>query len=251
MTGAERISAAIRQPKRPGPALVAYITAGFPSPKPWLDLYEAVAEIADVVEVGVPFSDPMADGVTLQRTSRAALDKGFTFSWLLEQLGTRHSRTPTLLMGYTNPFLQRGFSRLVKEMEQASLDGFIVPDLPLEEARPLREPADAAGLAVVQLVPPNSTDARMRRLALESTGFTYAVTVTGITGAALSSEVEATLGRVRAVSRAPVCAGFGIRTKEDVARLAPHADGVIVGTALMDAIEKGLDPRKFLEDLKP
>ena len=248
MTGAQRIEAAIRSPKTPGPALVAYVTAGYPSLEAFPAVLDAACAVADVVEIGIPFSDPMADGVTLQAAARVAIAGGFKLKWLRELLQScGPSTTPLLVMSYTNPLMQYGYPRLVADFP---VDGWIVPDLPLEEAGELRGLATAHGQALVQLVAPNTPPARIAELAHASSGFLYAVTVTGITGAAMGADVNDYLRRVKAVSPLPVCAGFGVRTRDTVRRLGEAADGVIVGTALMDALSKGEDVTAFLRGLR-
>lgn len=252
MTGAERISAALRRPKQGSTALVAYVTAGWPTRDGFRDLLDRVAEVADVVEIGVPFSDPMADGVTLQRTAREALAGGVTLRWIADLLAERgRHATPTLLMGYTNPFRQFGWRALATACGPA-LDGLIVPDLPPEESGDCDRVAAEFGLGMVRLVAPNTPDERLAKLVDASSGFVYAVTVTGITGSALG-DVGGNLDRVAAAAKArgiPVCAGFGVRTRDDVVRLGAHVDGVIVGTALADVIARGDDPIAYLRALR-
>jgi tryptophan synthase alpha chain len=212
-----------------------------------------VAAVADLVEVGVPFSDPMADGVTLQRASRAALANGVTVRGLLRELRglAPELRAPVVLMGYLNPFLAYGLADLARDAAAAGVAGFIVPDLPLEESGPAREEFERQGLALVQLVTPVSPPERVAALCRASRGFVYAVTVAGTTGArdGLAPEVAAYLDRVRAQASLPVLAGFGIRQAEQVRVLAPHADGVVVGSALVETVERGEDPALFLRSL--
>lgn len=254
MSGAEGIERAIR--KAPAPALVAFLTAGFPDRDRFASLLARVAAAADVVEIGVPFSDPMADGVTIQRSSRVALEQGVDLRFILETVAAAGLAAPVLLMSYLNPLLAYGLERLAAEAVAAGVAGFIVPDLPLEECGPLRAALAPRGLALVQLVTPVTPAPRLERLCRESDGFVYAVTVTGTTGGSSQKEAGARarlasyLDRVRAVSPRPVCAGFGIRTPEQVAALAGHADGVIVGSALIEEIEAGRDPAAFLHSLR-
>jgi len=251
----ERITAAIRAAgERGATALVPYITAGFPRKDGFIPTLRAIASAADVVEVGVPFSDPMADGVTIQRASHAAIAQGVSLRWILKELATAGPwDTPLVLMSYLNPLLNHGYRRLAEEAVPAGVCGFIVPDLPLEESGDLQAALDPAGLALVQLVTPVTPDDRLATLCAASRGFVYAVTVTGITGGAreLPPEVPAYLDRVRARTKLPVCAGFGVRRAEQVQLLAPHADGVIVGSALVEQLESGGDPVPFLKSLRP
>ncbi len=251
--GAARIEAALRAaaPAR-GLALAAFVTAGYPSRDGFGALVDRIASEADVVEIGVPFSDPMADGVTIQRASRAALEAGVTLRWILSVLGERERDAPLLLMSYLNPLLALGLERLAEEAAAAGIAGCIVPDLPHEECGPLRDALDATGLALVQLVTPQTPADRLRLLASGSRGFVYAVATAGTTGGAttFSPEVLAYLDRVRAVSPLPVLAGFGVREAAQLAALEGHADGAVVGSALVEEIEKGGDPGAFLRSLR-
>lgn len=250
----ERITAAIRTTTTAGgTALVPYITAGYPHKERFIDTLKAIAAESDVVEVGVPFSDPMADGVTIQRASHAAIAAGVSLRWILEQLtAAAPIRTPIVLMSYLNPLLNFGFERLAKAAVPAGVCGFIVPDLPIEESAEFSAALDTQGLALIQLVTPATPPTRLATLCAASKGFVYAVTVTGITGGAreLPAEVTTYLDRVRSLTRLPVCAGFGVRRAEQVRRLAPHADGVIVGSALVEQLEAGADPAHFLRVLR-
>ena len=236
------------------PAVVAFMTAGFPDRPSLRPNLAAIAAEADVVEIGVPFTDPMADGVTIQRASFAALQGGFTLPWLLgelEQMQPR-PRAPLLLMSYLNPLLAFGLERLPEACARAGVAGFIIPDLPYEESAEMRAALDREGLALVQMVTPVTPPERLRLLCEASQGFVYAVTMTGTTGrsVAVPDDVLAYMDRVRTVSPVPVCAGFGIRSREQVARMQGHVDGVVVGSALVEALERGEDPVAFLKALK-
>ena len=252
MTG-ERIGAAIRARSSSGdPALVAFLTAGYPSRDRFREDLAAIAAHADVVEIGVPFTDPMADGVTIQRATHAALRAGVTLAWILEQVASARAEVPLLLMSYLNPLLAFGLPRLARQAAQAGVSGFIVPDLPLEECESLRSALSEEGLALVQMVTPVTPQDRLSRLCAVSTGFVYAVTMTGTTGhrVAVPEDVVSYLDRVRAAATLPVCAGFGIRSAEQVRRLRGHVDGVIVGSALVEALERGEDPGELLRSLR-
>lgn len=250
----EQISAAIREAHQAGRvALVPYLTAGFPDPDGFIPTLRAITREADVVEVGVPFSDPMADGVTIQRASHAAIAAGVSLDWILRSLaGAAPFDAPLVLMSYLNPLLNYGYERLADAAVKAGVCGFIVPDLPIEESDPLRSALDVRGLALIQLVTPATPEDRLRRLCAASRGFVYAVTITGVTGGAkeLPAEVPEYLERVQALSPLPVCAGFGVRRREQVQALAPHAAGVIVGSALVELLEAGGDPIAFLRSLR-
>jgi tryptophan synthase alpha chain len=233
--------------------LVAYITAGHPEPAEFLKLLRAVSSVADAVEIGVPFSDPMADGVTIQRSSQHALERGVTLSWILGELARRDFEltSPVLLMSYLNPLLAFGYDALAKRAAEVGVGGFIVPDLPYEESAPLAAALAPHGLALVQMVTPATPPERLRRLCAASQGFVYAVTRTGVTGdVALPPETAQYLAAVKAASSLPVCAGFGVRRADQVALLGAHADGVIVGSALVEVLERGADPAKFLSSLR-
>jgi len=241
--------------KRDGePAIVAFLTAGYPDPATFLPTLQKVAAAADAVEIGVPFSDPMADGVTIQRSSQEAIAHGVNLHWIFDQLESRdfELEAPILMMSYLNPLLAYGYEALAKRARAAGVDGFMVPDLPFEESAPLHAALDPEGLALVQFVTPATSDERIRMITGHSQGFVYAVTRTGITGGAseLPAELTDYLDRVKAASKLPVCAGFGVRESRQVRQIAPHADGVIVGSALVEALERGDDPAAFLEGLR-
>ena len=202
----------------------------------------------------MPFTDPMADGATIQRSSRVALAQGVSL-----QVDSCRAlrpapelRAPLLLMSYLNPLLAYGLDRLPDDAARAGVSGFIVPDLPFEECEDVRAALAAHGLALVQLVTPVTPTERMQMLSAASSGFIYAVTMTGTTGknVALPAEVLEYFARVKQLSPLPVCAGFGIRSREQVERLAPHVDGVIVGSALVEVLERGDDPAAFLRSLR-
>ena len=255
MQPCDSISSAIRAAAARGsPALVGFLTAGFPSRRRFRDQLLAAAAGCDVIEIGVPFSDPMADGSTIQRASFAALADGVTLPWLLEELRGLPAplAAPLLLMSYLNPLLAFGIGALPRAAREAGVAGFIVPDLPHEESAELREALDREGLALVQMVTPVTPDARLARLCASAQGFVYAVTMTGTTGKSVEvpDEVLAYMDRVKRYSKVPVCAGFGIRSREQVSRFAKHVDGVVVGSALIETVERGGDVRAFLESLR-
>jgi tryptophan synthase alpha chain len=235
------------------PALVAYLTAGFPARERFREHLRALALASDVIEVGVPFTDPMADGVTIQRASLTALAQGVSLAWILEELAAlRGIGPPLLLMSYLNPLLAFGIARLAESAARAGVSGFIVPDLPLDESSELRAALDERQLALVQMVTPVTEPQRLAQLCAGSEGFVYAVTMTGTTGrnVAVPAEVLDYLDRVRAASPLPVCAGFGIRSRKQVERLRGHVDGVVVGSALVEVLERGEDAGAFLRGLR-
>ncbi len=254
MSPRERITQAIRAAAAGGePALIGYLTAGFPSRERFRAHLQSLALACDVVEVGVPFTDPMADGVTIQRASLAALAQGVSLAWILGEIAAlRGLAAPLLLMSYLNPLLAFGIERLADTAAGAGVAGFIVPDLPLDESSDLRGALDARQLALVQMVTPVTGPERLVQLCNGSQGFVYAVTMTGTTGrnVAVPSTVLDYLDRVRAAAALPVCAGFGIRNREQVERLRGHVDGVVVGSALVEVLERGEDPAAFLRELR-
>jgi tryptophan synthase alpha chain len=253
--GGVRLAEAIRgDAQAPRLALAAFLAAGFPDRERFLGLLPVVAAAADVVEVGVPFSDPMADGTTIQRASRAALAAGTTLRWIFEALAALAPRPPAplVLMSYLNPLLAFGLERLPRAALAADISGVIVPDLPLEESVALRSILAPAGIALIGMVTPVTPPERLQQIGAASQGFTYAVTMTGTTGglAAARDGLASYLDRARAASAVPLLAGFGIRDAEQVAALTGHADGFIVGSALIEAIEAGRDPAAFLAALR-
>lgn len=250
----QQLGAAIRDAAGRGePAIIAFMTAGFPSASRFRDDLSAVAAGADVVEIGVPFTDPMADGMTIQRSSQAALRQGVSLRWILGELGAmQRPAAPLVLMSYLNPLLQYGYTRLAADAAAVGVCGFIVPDLPFDEGDELRAALQTAGLALVQMVTPVTTPQRLARICAASEGFVYAVTMTGTTGksVAVPESVLEYLDRVVAASPTPVCAGFGIRSREQVARLRGHVSGVVVGSALVEVLERGGDPTAWLRALR-
>ncbi len=250
----EKITAALVSANRRGQvALVPFITAGYPRKDEFVDTLKAVAKEGDVVEVGVPFSDPMADGVTIQRSSHAAIAAGVSLHWIIDQLQKAGDiGAPVVLMSYLNPLLAFGLDELARQAVAAGVCGFIVPDLPWEESEEFRAALDRQGLALVQLVTPATPDDRLELLCKGSQGFVYAVTVTGITGgeAALPEQVTTYLDQVKSHTDLPVCAGFGVRRADQVASLGQHANGVIIGSALVERLEAGDDPNEFLVSLR-
>ncbi len=250
----DRISTAIRNAASRGdPAIVGFLTAGYPRKETFRDTLRALAAGADVVEIGVPFTDPMADGVTIQRSSQTALAQGVSLRWILDELSAMPELdAPLLLMSYLNPLLAFGLDLLPKAAARANVAGFIVPDLPFDESAELRAALETEGLALVQMVTPVTRPERLAELCHNSQGFVYAVTMTGTTGkhVAVPEDVLSYLDRVRAASKLPVCAGFGIRSREQVERLAGHVDGVVVGSALVEVLERNEDPAAWLATLR-
>ena len=253
MQASELISAAINAANDDGrPGLVPFITAGYPEPKDFISTLREVAAAGDVVELGIPFSDPMADGMTIQRSSFEALQKGVSLKWIFDELDKAGDvGAPLVMMSYLNPLLAFGYEALADHALATGVCGFIVPDLPFEESEELRAALEAKGLGLIQLVTPATPDERLKTLCAASRGFVYAVTITGITGGdtGLPDDLADYLDKVTAASSLPVCAGFGIREAADVANVGKHAAGAIVGSALVEVIESGGNPSDFLKAL--
>ncbi len=254
MQAHERIAAAIDAATQSGrPGLIPFITAGYPDPQRFVETLKSIASVGDVVELGIPFSDPMADGMTIQRSSFEALQKGVSLKWIFEQLDTVSGEieAPLVMMSYLNPLLAFGYEALAERALAAGVCGFIVPDLPFEESEEIRTALEARGLGLIQLVTPATPTRRLQTLCDASRGFVYAVTITGITGgdAGLPEDLTDYLDKVAALSSLPVCAGFGIRSRDDVAAVGKHAAGAIVGSALVEVLERGEDPQPYLRSL--
>jgi tryptophan synthase alpha chain len=242
-----------------GAALMPYLMGGFPDMAASLRVGEAYADAgADLVELGVPFSDPLADGPAIQAAGHDALAAGATLERVLAEVARPLSeRLPVVLMCYANPLLVRGLDTVPGLLTEHGVAGLIVPDLPAAEAAELRAACDAAGLALVPLVAPTTPADEATRIAEQARGFVYVVSVTGVTGerAELPPELGAVVERVRAAASVPVAVGFGVGTPEQAAEVGRIADGVIVGSRLVRAIaeapsfESGLDDvSRFLAD---
>lgn len=224
-------------------ALVTYFTAGDPSLETTRALVaEAARRGADVIELGIPFSDPLADGPVIQRASQRALAAGTSVVRVLETVGRLREgvTAPVVLLTYYNPVLAFGLAAFARTAAEAGVDGLIVADLPPEEAGPLARETDAAGIDLVHLVAPTSTPARVRLIARRSRGFVYLVSLTGVTGVRdrLPADLAEQIRRLRLVTTLPVCVGFGIGSPEQARAAAALADGVIVGSALVRLVEE-------------
>ena len=222
---------------------VPFVTAGDPDLATTRALVVELARAgADVVELGVPFSDPMADGVVIQRSSERALRRGVSVADVLALVkdARRETDVPVILFTYFNPLLQFGLERLCEEARAAGVDGVLVTDLVPEEAEEFSAALRRRDLDMIFLVAPTSTDARLSMIAARASGFIYAVSRAGVTGARadVSAEAEKLVGRVRAVSDLPVAVGFGISTREQVAEVWRYADAVVVGSALVAEVER-------------
>ena len=246
VTGKEHIAQAFRQASEQGrAALITYLPLGFPTPEMSVDLVLAMAEGgADIIELGVPFSDPLADGPTIQRATHLTLQQGMTVARCLEmaaEVRARGVQIPLLFMGYLNPILNHGPERFTRDCRTIGVDGLIVVDLPPEDAGELEAACSAQGRALVYLLAPTSTPARVALIASRSTGFVYLVSVTGVTGARgrLPTGLGELVQRVRAVSNKPVAVGFGISSGAQARAVGRLADGVVVGSAIVKQAGSG------------
>jgi tryptophan synthase alpha chain len=256
-TPAQRLAEAIRAVRRERVAVVGFLTAGFPSKERFRDDLVELASEADVVEIGVPFTDPMADGVTIQRSSFAALQQGVNLHWIIDQLRSLPEvKAQLLFMGYYNPMLAYGLSKLAADAAAVGISGFIVPDLPIEESGDFEKALSQHGLALIRMVTPVTSAARLEQLCATAQGFVYAVSMTGTTGksvggsAGITQETLDYIARVRSLSKVPVCVGFGIRESAHVQALAPHVDGVVIASATIEAQEKGQSAVELLRRLR-
>ncbi len=246
-TGTDRITAAFKQAhSKQTAALMPYFTLGYPDAATSLAVIEAIAPYSDLLELGVPFSDPLADGPTVQHSTQVALENGTTTASCLEmvhQLRQRGVQTPIMLMGYVNPILAYGEANYVRDAAAAGADGFIVPDLPPEEAEEFEAMTAEAGLSLVQFLAPTSNQSRIAQVTARARGFIYLVSVTGVTGARsqVRTDLATFVNRVREKTAVPLAVGFGISNPAQAAEVGQLADGVIVGSALINAVNAGED----------
>jgi tryptophan synthase alpha chain len=223
-------------------ALILYLTAGFPTPALCREALRRVAAAgADFVEVGVPFSDPLADGPTIQRTTQAALEQGMTTAGVLELIRAAALQVPVIIMTYLNPVLAYGVERFVADAQHAGAAGVLLTDLPAGADPVVEDAVRASGLALIRLVAPTTSDERLRRSLAGATGFVYLISRLGVTGVREQAPPDLALhvARVRAASTLPVAVGFGIANPAQAVAAARAADGVVVGSALMDALAQG------------
>jgi tryptophan synthase alpha chain len=255
MSGVERIAEAFASARASGrrAALMPYLMGGFPT----LEISAQIARVyadagADLIELGVPFSDPLADGPVIHAAGTAALKAGATVHGVLEVCRSVSDRIPVIVMCYCNPIYARGLERFADELVASGASGLIVPDLPLEEAPSTLEACDARGLALVPLVAPTTPDDRLARIGAQARGFVYTVSVTGTTGerASMDGGLGAVVTRAAASTAVPIAVGFGISTAEQVAAAAAAgADGVIIGTRLVRAAGESEDPARAVGEL--
>ena len=247
----------IRQAELEGrTALIPFVTGGFPSP---LRFWEVLDELdkagADIIELGVPFSDPVADGPVVEAASLQSLEQGVTLRGMLEGLQKRHYNAGLVLMGYYNPFLQYGLERFAEDAARAGVKGCIVPDLPLDEGQPMRTALQKYGLALIPLIGPNTSEERMQAYAAQSEGYAYVVSLLGITGVrqTLPPEAYETLLRARRIFSLPLALGFGLHSPEQLTALPPEArpHAAVFGSALLQHLQAGGNGGDFLQQWKP
>ncbi len=243
-----RIDACFTQLKREGrSAFVTFLTAGDPDPVTSLEIIKAMSRAgADIIELGMPFTDPMADGPSIQAAGQRALRAGMTLRKTIEMVRAFRKGdqvTPLVLMGYYNPIYVYGVERFLIDAKSAGVDGLIIVDLPPEEDAELCLPALEAGLNFIRLATPTTDDRRLPAVLANTSGFVYYVSITGITGAAAadSRAVGEAVARIKRHTNLPVCVGFGIKTPQAAGSIAQAADGAVVGTALVDALRGSLD----------
>jgi tryptophan synthase alpha chain len=241
-------------------ALMPYFPLGFPDAQTSVDVITAMSEAgADAFEIGLSFSDPLADGPVIQHATQVALEKGITVKQslaLIAELRSRGVTQPFLMMGYYNPLLAYGLERFVNEAASAGADGFIVPDLPPEEADDLDRLCRERGLGLIYFLAPTSTDERVKLVAGKAQGFIYLVSIAGVTGtrSQVASGLSDFVGRIRKTTSMPIAIGFGVSTPEQASEVSHIADGVIVGSALVQIVDRAEDkPRaaaQFIQQLK-
>ncbi|WP_257167508.1 tryptophan synthase subunit alpha [Bradyrhizobium sp. SRS-191] len=243
-----RMDARFAQLKKEGrSAFVTFVMGGDPDPETSLAIVKALPQAgADIIEIGMPFTDPMADGPSIQAAGLRALKAGMTLKktlGLVRSFRDSDADTPIVLMGYYNPIYIYGVDKFLDDAKGAGVDGLIIVDLPPEEDDELCIPALKAGLNFIRLATPTTDDKRLPAVLANTSGFVYYVSITGITGAAAadSSAVGAAVARIKRHTALPVCVGFGIRTPETARAIAANADGAVVGTALVDALKASLD----------
>jgi tryptophan synthase alpha chain len=243
-----RIDARFAELKKQGrSAFITFLMAGDPDPVTSLDIIKALPKAgADIIEIGMPFTDPMADGPAIQAAGLRALKAGMTLKKTLAMVRAfreHDNATPLVLMGYYNPIYIYGVDKFLVDAKSAGVDGLIIVDLPPEEDSELCLPAMKAGLNFIRLATPTTDDKRLPAVLANTSGFVYYVSITGITGSASADTVQVgeAVARIKRHTKLPVCVGFGIRTPEAARGIAENADGAVVGTALVDALRASLD----------
>lgn len=239
--------ARLRAARRPG--LVTYLTAGFPSRDVSRDALKVADELSDVIEVGVPFSDPLADGPTIQRSTFQALAGGMTLARTFELVSEARLSRPVVIFSYLNPILRYGIEAFLRDASSLGIAGLLLTDLPAGSDPEIEQQVHASPLDLIRLVAPTTRPDRLARSVSGAQGFLYLVSRLGVTGASttLASDLESSITRVRSASRLPIAVGFGISTAEQAARVGRLADGVVVGSALVDRL--GTDGVRGVRDL--
>jgi len=232
-------------------ALIAYLTAGDPNLEKTKEIILGLDSAGvDILEIGVPFSDPTADGPIIQAASRRALENGATLSGILDMIEAvrESSNIPIVLFGYYNPILNYGNERFAKRAKASGVDGILVVDLPPEESSELRKYTDRSGIDFISLIAPTSTDDRIRKISQNARGFLYYISITGITGTARPqvSDIKREMKRIRSITTLPVVVGFGISTREQAGELAPYADGIVIGSAFVRLIDENSDKNNLV-----
>ncbi|MEX2350921.1 MAG: tryptophan synthase subunit alpha [Balneolaceae bacterium] len=260
-----RIQNLFKRQKEGDKVMSLFVTAGYPDIDSTTELVLGFEkEGADLIEIGIPYSDPLADGPTIQYSSQTALKNGITMDRIFASVREirKSSEIPLILMGYINPILKRGIEKFCKEASESGIDGLIIPDVPPEESKLISAEASKNGLSLIYLVAPNTDDERMKEIDRLSEGFVYCVSVTGVTGARTGEELELSVSKFidrveKNVIRNPKLIGFGIRSHEDAKRITEKTDGFIVGSALIDSIRSSYpkegwksDVFKFVKKLK-
>jgi tryptophan synthase alpha chain len=235
-------------------ALIPYLTAGYPTPSASAAALRSAAEVADIIEVGVPFSDPLADGPTIQRSSYEALRQGMTLSGTLDLIAAAELAPPVVIFSYLNPILQYGVDRFLRSAEELEIAGLLLTDLPAGSDAELESAVQRSGVDLIRLVAPTTRAERLTAALEGAQGFVYLVARLGVTGArsSLDSDLHDSVARVRAATSLPIAVGFGISTAEQARRVGQMADGVVVGSALVEILGRdGLGAaRRFLGTLR-
>lgn len=242
-----------------GEKIIPFLTAGFPTLKATTQLVLTAQKAgADMIELGIPFSDPLADGPVIQASSQIALQNGVTLPWILDQVRIirKSSEIPIVFMGYLNPIMHYGTHVFLKDCREVGVDGIIVPDLPPEEGEEFISQSKSEGVSPILLVAPNTPADRIEKISLLGGDLIYCVSILGITGSKLSRKeiLKTYLLRVREHSRTPFIVGFGVKTRQDVRNISSMADGVVVGSAIIQEIMDSNNPKesvfKYIRELK-
>lgn len=255
LVAANRIDRMFASRSRDEKLMSLFLTAGYPTPEDTVRLATGLADTGtDLLEIGMPFSDPLADGPTIQYSSNVALENGMDLDGVFDTVRRirHHSDIPLVLMGYLNPILHYGMEAFMDQAADAGVDGLILPDVPPEESGELQQWCRHYGIHQIFLIAPNSSDERMREIDAQSKGFVYCVSVTGVTGSRQGDEIQRSVDRfidrvVQHATRNPVLVGFGIQTHDDARRISERTDGFVVGSALINAIRRHYPDSQWLD----